>query len=73
MEALSRQWGWGQVENGRSKKKKKKSWYHFDKTNEEDVRDTGVPNDAGKSKGRKGCLQKKIIWMFKNILQGTLQ
>lgn len=36
-----------------------KSWNHFDGTNEEDVKGTDIVNNAGKYKGRKGCLEKR--------------
>lgn len=37
---------------------KAKSWNHLDGTNEKDVKDVYVVNDAEKYKG-KGCLEKR--------------
>lgn len=38
---------------------KKKSWNYFDGDNEEDVKDNYVANNAGKYKGKRGCLEKR--------------
>lgn len=52
----------------KSIKKKKKSWNHLDGTNEEDVKDVYVVNDAEKYKGKR-LLGEEMIWKFNNFLQ----